>query len=109
MSPGTRPSVPRVNGRRVPWSIPTVTPFAPGNVPNRLSKVRFSLIRKTTCLMGQSVPEPPPVITTVGEDVGGAGEVGPALVDEAGAEAEPPQPATSETRAMADTAPRRPP
>ena len=52
MSPGTRPSVPRVNGRRVPWSIPTVTPFAPGNVPNRLSKVRFSLTRNTTCLIG---------------------------------------------------------
>src|SRR4051812_1374847 len=55
MSPGTRPSVPRVSGRRTPWSIPDVAPFAPGNVPNRLSNVRFSLIKNTTCLMGVGV------------------------------------------------------
>ena len=36
-------------------SIPTVTPFAPGNVPNRLSKVRFSLTTNTTCLIGVRV------------------------------------------------------
>src|ERR1044072_3162552 len=45
-------SGPRRTGRRVPWSIPDVAPFAPGNVPNRLSNVRFSLIRNTTCLIG---------------------------------------------------------
>src|SRR3954470_18877965 len=48
-------SVPRVSGRRVPESIPQLCPFAPGNVPNRLSNVRFSLMRKTTCLIGQRV------------------------------------------------------
>src|SRR5438128_10804082 len=47
------PSVPGVRGRRTPRSYPNDTPSAPGNVPNRLSKVRFSLIRNTTCLMGQ--------------------------------------------------------
>src|ERR1044072_1273718 len=52
MSPGTRPPVPRSSGRVTPRSIPTRTPFAPGNVPNRLSKVLFSFTRKTTCLIG---------------------------------------------------------
>src|SRR5437667_4817064 len=47
------PSVPGVRGRRTPRSYPNDTPSAPGNVPNRLSKVRFSLIRNTTCLIGQ--------------------------------------------------------
>src|SRR2546421_2538975 len=36
-------------------SIPNETPFAPGNVPNRSSKVRFSLTTKTTCLIGVRV------------------------------------------------------
>jgi hypothetical protein len=46
------PSVPVVSRRRTPRSYPKETPFAPGNVPNRLSNVRFSLIRKTTCSIG---------------------------------------------------------
>src|SRR3954453_17143067 len=45
----------RSSGRRAPWSIPDVAPFAPGKVPNMLSKVRFSLIRNTTCLIGHRV------------------------------------------------------
>jgi hypothetical protein len=44
-----------MRGRLEPRSMPTVTPFAPGNVPNRLSKVLFSLTRKTTCLIGVRV------------------------------------------------------
>src|SRR6266550_1270961 len=55
MSLGRRPSVPRMRGRLEPLSIPTVTPFAPGNVPNRLSKVLFSLTTNTTCLIGVRV------------------------------------------------------
>src|SRR6185436_21094162 len=55
MSPGTRPSVPRTSVRGRPNDIPVVTPFAPGNVPKRWSKVRFSLIRNTTCLIGVAV------------------------------------------------------
>src|SRR6266550_1451033 len=55
MSLGRRSAVPRMRGRLEPLSIPTVTPFAPGNVPNRLSKVRFSLTRNTTCLIGVRV------------------------------------------------------
>src|SRR5687767_14988815 len=35
--------------------MPTVTPRAPGNLPNRWSNVRFSLMRKTTCLIGHRV------------------------------------------------------
>src|SRR5256885_16020437 len=79
-------SVPRVSGRRCPWSIPTLTPFAPGNVPNRLSNVRFSLIRNTTCLIGQrvlklsamaSVEEPGVLMDGV---TCGVGEPGPAGV-----------------------------
>ncbi len=31
---------------------PSSFPFAPGKRPNRLSKVRFSLMRNTTCLIG---------------------------------------------------------
>src|SRR5918994_6439522 len=46
------PSVPAMSRRRTPRSYPKETPFAPGNVPNRLSNVRFSLIRKTTCSIG---------------------------------------------------------
>jgi hypothetical protein len=41
--------------RGSPWSIPTVTPFAPGNRPYMLSNVRFSLITNTTCLIGVAV------------------------------------------------------
>src|SRR5215216_4663263 len=55
MSLLVRPSVPRTSGRSRPSSIPTLVPFAPGNVPNRLSNVRFSLITNTTCLIGQRV------------------------------------------------------
>src|SRR6266545_4582037 len=44
-----------VSGRRSPRSRPDVAPFAPGNRPNRLSNVLFSLIRNTTCLMGHRV------------------------------------------------------
>ena len=51
----SRRSTAGVSGRRSPSSIPTVTPFAPGNSPNMLSKVRFSLITKTTCLIGVAV------------------------------------------------------
>src|SRR5436190_8088349 len=39
----------------VPWSSATRVPFAPGNRPNRLSKLRFSLMMNTTCLMGHFV------------------------------------------------------
>jgi hypothetical protein len=49
------PSVPRTSRRRSPSSYPTDVPFAPGNVPNRLSKVLFSLMRKTTCSIGHRV------------------------------------------------------
>src|SRR5215216_2197773 len=63
------PSVPGVSARWAPSSKPTVTPFAPGNVPNRLSKVRFSLIRKTTCLIGHDVARIGPLLP------GAAGEV----------------------------------
>src|SRR4029079_4001684 len=52
MSPGTRPSVPRTSGRVAPWSTPTRTPSAPGNVPKRLSNGRFSFTRNTMFLMG---------------------------------------------------------
>ena len=48
------------------------------------------------------------MITTVGEEVGDAGEMELVLADEALGEADP-QPATRNARAMADTAPRRPP
>jgi hypothetical protein len=34
---------------------PDRDPFAPGNVPNRLSKVLFSLTTNTTCLIGVRV------------------------------------------------------
>ena len=44
-----------VSVRGSPWSIPTVTPFAPGYSPNMLSNVRFSLITNTTCLIGVAV------------------------------------------------------
>ena len=44
-----------VSVRGSPWSIPTVTPFAPGYIPNMLSNVRFSLITNTTCLIGVAV------------------------------------------------------
>src|SRR5215207_936234 len=48
-------SVPRTSGRSTPSSMPLVTPRAPGKRPNRWSNVRFSLIKKTTCLIGQRV------------------------------------------------------
>ncbi len=35
--------------------MPVVAPFAPGNRPKMLSKLRFSMIRKTTCLIGVRV------------------------------------------------------
>src|SRR6478752_7574428 len=87
MSPGTRPSVPRTSGRVAPWSIPTRTPSAPGNVPNRLSNVRFSFTRNTTCLIGVVVrnddasideagrDELVGVAEMSGDDVEGAGDV----------------------------------
>src|SRR6478736_6676943 len=31
--------------------VPCVAPFAPGNVPNKVSKVLFSFTRNTTCLI----------------------------------------------------------
>src|SRR3954470_21259138 len=77
-------SVPRVSGRRVPESIPQLCPFAPGNVPNRLSNVRFSLMRNTTCLIGQRVlklsamasVEEPGESSGAGDALGEAGPVG---------------------------------
>src|SRR3990170_5082717 len=54
MSVGRRSGA-RISGRGSPWSIPTLTPFVPGNRPNMLSKVRFSLMTKTTCLIGVAV------------------------------------------------------
>src|SRR5919201_646503 len=38
-------------GGHVPYSGALVAPLAPGNLPNISSNVRFSLIRKTTCLI----------------------------------------------------------
>src|SRR5690242_19312806 len=84
MSPGTRPSVPRTSGRLTPWSIPTPAPSAPGNVPNRLSNVRFSFTRNTTCLIGVVVMNDDASIVVAGSEelvgvaemfggVGGAG------------------------------------
>src|SRR4051794_19169268 len=43
-------------------SQPTLTPSAPGNTPNMWSKLRFSIIRITTCLIGV-------LVSTVGPDV----------------------------------------
>src|SRR5215210_8408131 len=86
------PSVPGVSGRRCPSSSPNETPSAPGNVPNRLSNVRFSLIRNTTCLIGQRVL--PPVTITPGEgeaEAPGSGEAGLAGAADDGADgADPP-------------------
>src|SRR5215212_2500102 len=86
MSSYVRPSVPLTSGRSTPWSIPVLAPFAPGNVPNRLSKVRFSLIRKITCLIGQRVSKaaasttdgrgPPPVLAGGETDDTGDAEPG---------------------------------
>src|SRR6266540_170997 len=61
---GRRWSNPLVRGRIVPWSFAVVAPSAPGNRPNRLSKLRFSLIRNTTCLIGVVVWNP--FATTLG-------------------------------------------
>src|ERR687897_239971 len=72
------PSVPAMSRRRTPRSYPKETPFAPGNVPNRLSNVRFSLIRKTTCSIGHRGVERPP---GSGE---GAVDAGEAALVEAG-------------------------
>src|SRR5580765_2123729 len=89
MSSYVRPSVPLINGRSTPWSMPVLAPFAPGNVPKRLSNVRFSLIRKMTCLIGHRVGKaeastasglgPPPVRAGGEADVlaDADGEAGP--------------------------------
>src|SRR5512134_2419052 len=103
MSPGVRPSVPRINGRGCPRSIPTLTPFAPGNVPNRLSNVRFSLIRKTTCLIGNSVSSDDasktsgsPLVITLGlGDPSALGEAGDAGATPSHAAATRPSPAST--------------
>src|SRR4029079_17679495 len=76
MSIGSRPSVPCINGIGCPSRIPTLTPFAPGKVPNRLSNVRFSLIRKTTCLIGNFVSREC-ASNAAGAWVGPLEEVGP--------------------------------
>src|SRR5712691_4957020 len=98
------PSVPRVSGLRTPWSQPNETPSAPGNVPKRLSKVRFSLIRKTTCLIGQRVPpawgpdvwEPGEADTPVRDGLGA-----PEAEPDAWGAAEPPQAAETNISASA--------
>jgi hypothetical protein len=43
MSPGSH-SGQRINGFSTPFSTPTVAPRTPGNLPNRLLKLRFSSI-----------------------------------------------------------------
>ena len=83
----------------------------PGKVPKRLSKVRFSLIRNTTCLIGHSVPEP----LWVGPGAGDEGAEDPVgderatVVESAGREDPPSQLTARSMRAMTATAPRRPP
>src|SRR6185503_9797195 len=47
-----RPLVAGTRGTCLPSCIPNRTPYAPGNRPKRLSKLLFSLMRKTTCLIG---------------------------------------------------------
>src|SRR3990170_3582202 len=81
MSPGVRPSVPRISGRGSPRSLPTVTPFPPGDGPNMWSYVRFSLIKNTTCLIGNFVSSAAasnasgsPVVMTLGLGSLGVGD-----------------------------------
>ena len=52
---GIRWAVGRVRGRFTPLSQPTLTPSAPGNRPNMWSKLRFSIMTMTTCLIGHFV------------------------------------------------------
>ena len=95
----------------MPSSKPNETPSAPGKVPKRLSKVRFSLTRNTTCLIGHSVPER----SSAGPAGGGetaedsVGDEGATAVESTGREASPSQLTAISRRAMIATAPCKPP
>src|SRR5918994_1112291 len=59
-----------MSGTSTPERIPVVVPLAPGYRPNRLSKLRFSSIRYTTCLIGHRVSTPAGVASNDGLGVG---------------------------------------
>src|SRR5918994_3324133 len=59
-----------MSGTSTPERIPVLVPRAPGYRPNRLSKLRFSSIRYTTCLMGHRVSTPAGVAPNDGLGVG---------------------------------------